>query len=72
MRRQSLGQRKLSSILGELCRQQRAPVKPSMAMRPFHFSAKGVKGPTERESGFSPAQQRMCENPVSADAHITR
>ena len=26
-----------------------------MARRPFHFSAKGVKGPTERESGFSPA-----------------
>ena len=34
---------------------QHTPEKPSMARRPFHFSAKGVKGPTERESGFSPA-----------------
>ena len=36
----------------------RTPEKPSMARRPFHFSAKGVKGPTERESGFSPALQQ--------------
>lgn len=41
------------------------PEKPSMARRPFHFSAKGVKGPTERESGFSPALQQPGVNQVS-------
>ena len=39
------------------------PEKPSIARRPFHFSAKGVKGPTERESGFSPASQQPCVSP---------
>lgn len=32
-----------------------SPAKPSCATRPVQRSRKGVKGPNERESGFSPA-----------------